>query len=173
MAPLARQVAGQFEQAHAALRVDADGGLVEQQNLRAVHDAAGEVEAALHAAAEARHGFAGAVGKADEVEHFLDAVAKRGAVHPVRAAPVGEVLGGGEIVVERDVLGHHAERLACTASVGAVSCPMTETRPAVGFRSPQMQLMQVVLPAPLGPSRPKISPGWAVKERSSTATTLP
>jgi len=36
-----------------------------------------------------------------------------------------------------------------------------------------MQWIVVVLPAPLGPSRPKISPGWVVKERSLTAVRSP
>src|SRR5688572_23417217 len=39
-----------------------------------------------------------------------------------------------------------------------MSCPSTNTRPALGVTIPQMMLIKVVLPAPFGPSRAKISP---------------
>src|SRR5262249_40507931 len=39
-----------------------------------------------------------------------------------------------------------------------MSCPSTSTVPVVGVTMPQMMLMRVVLPAPFGPSRAKISP---------------
>src|SRR5580704_16072329 len=50
---------------------------------------------------------------------------------------------------------------------------MMRTCPAVGVSRPEMQLMVVVLPAPLGPSSPKISPGLAENEMSSTAVSSP
>ena len=39
-----------------------------------------------------------------------------------------------------------------------MSCPSTVTFPSVGLTIPQMMLISVVLPAPLGPSNAKISP---------------
>ena len=39
-----------------------------------------------------------------------------------------------------------------------MSCPSTVTVPSVGLTMPQMMLISVVLPAPLGPSNAKISP---------------
>jgi hypothetical protein len=39
-----------------------------------------------------------------------------------------------------------------------MSWPSTVTLPVVGVTIPQMMLISVVLPAPLGPSRAKISP---------------
>src|SRR6187399_1585248 len=39
-----------------------------------------------------------------------------------------------------------------------MSWPSTVTRPAVGLTIPQTMLISVVLPAPLGPSKAKISP---------------
>ena len=39
-----------------------------------------------------------------------------------------------------------------------MSCPFASTVPLVGFTMPQMMLISVVLPAPLGPSSAKISP---------------
>src|SRR5262245_10288871 len=46
-------------------------------------------------------------------------------------------------------------------------------RPELGRRRPEMQLRVVVLPAPLGPKSPKISPGRAVKDTWATATRSP
>src|SRR5262249_1617027 len=51
------------------------------------------------------------------------------------------------------------------------SKPATRALPALGLSTVQSMRSVVVLPAPLGPSRPKISPGAAVKEASSTART--
>ena len=45
--------------------------------------------------------------------------------------------------------------------------------PSVGFKSPEMQPIDVDLPAPLGPKSPKILPGWAVNETPSTASKSP
>src|SRR5438477_468102 len=40
------------------------------------------------------------------------------------------------------------------------SCPSTRTRPASGKSRPESTFISVVLPAPFGPSSPKISPAW-------------
>ncbi len=45
------------------------------------------------------------------------------------------------------------------------------TVPAVGSSTPSITLMVVVLPAPLGPSSPTISPRPTVNETSSSAVT--
>jgi hypothetical protein len=47
------------------------------------------------------------------------------------------------------------------------------TSPLVGCNTPSIMLMVVVLPAPFGPSRPTISPGFTVNESSSSATIEP
>src|SRR6188472_3694601 len=44
-----------------------------------------------------------------------------------------------------------------------MSCPPTRTLPSLGLTIPQMMLISVVLPAPLGPSNAKISPRWMSK----------
>ena len=53
-------------------------------------------------------------------------------------------------------------RTSCGAT--RVSNPSTSTDPASGASSVQMMRRVVVLPAPFGPSSPKISPGCASKE---------
>ena len=47
--------------------------------------------------------------------------------------------------------------------------PQTATDPAVGASTPPNILMVVVLPAPLGPMNPKISPRPTLRVRRSTA----
>src|SRR6188508_1991606 len=53
------------------------------------------------------------------------------------------------------------------------STPRTDTSPPSGWRSPSRISTVVVLPAPLGPSRPKISPLATSKSMPSTAWTSP
>ena len=52
-------------------------------------------------------------------------------------------------------------------------CPSTSTSPASAASRPSRISIVVVLPAPLGPSRPKHSPGRTSRSRPSTAVTLP
>src|ERR1051325_5351937 len=53
------------------------------------------------------------------------------------------------------------------------STSATRTVPLVGSDSPAMMRMVVVLPAPLGPRKPKISPRSAVSDNRSTAVKSP
>src|SRR4029434_10173137 len=60
-------------------------------------------------------------------------------------------------------------RLSSTESVFR-SCPQIRIWPAVGGRIPAIVLSVVVLPAPLGPTSPRISPGWTSNDRFETAS---
>src|SRR5579863_1857620 len=53
------------------------------------------------------------------------------------------------------------------------SKPPTTARPEVGAINPHSTRMVVDLPAPLGPRKPKISPGWTSRFRSATAVKSP
>jgi hypothetical protein len=53
------------------------------------------------------------------------------------------------------------------------SWPLTTMRPAVGFKSPAIMRMLVVLPAPFGPRKPWICPGATLSDTPSTAVKLP
>src|ERR1039458_364165 len=55
----------------------------------------------------------------------------------------------------------------------AASKPATRALPSVGSSSPQSRRSVVVLPAPSGPTRPKISPWATDKSRWSTAVSSP
>src|SRR5712691_220006 len=51
--------------------------------------------------------------------------------------------------------------------------PSSHASPEVGLRRPSSSLTDVVLPAPLGPRKPKISPRGTVIDRPESATVLP
>src|SRR5450755_2709681 len=53
------------------------------------------------------------------------------------------------------------------------SKPPTTARPEVGAISPHSTLMVVDFPAPLGPRKPKISPGCTSRFKSATAVKSP
>jgi hypothetical protein len=54
-----------------------------------------------------------------------------------------------------------------------MSCPFTVAVPLVGFSNVESMFRVVVLPAPLGPRKPKISPCFTLKHILLTAFTLP
>src|SRR5690242_15222132 len=53
------------------------------------------------------------------------------------------------------------------------SWPANDAFPRLGRASPEMALKRVVLPAPLGPTRPRTSPSPIMKVTSETATRPP
>src|SRR4029077_13021325 len=55
----------------------------------------------------------------------------------------------------------------------AISSPLKRIEPAVAASAPEMQLKQVVLPDPLGPIRPRISPAFTSKETAFRAVKPP
>src|SRR5436305_4471706 len=64
--------------------------------------------------------------------------------------------------------------LARESTVALVtSWPLNRTRPAVGGCRPEITLNSVVLPAPLGPIKPVIEPGSALRCASLTAVMPP
>ena len=157
-----------------ALRIDADGRLVEDEQLRPVEEADGDVQAALHAARELLGPVLRPVGQADDLEELGDPVAQRPAAHAVELAEEDEVLAGGQVRVDRQVLGHVADGglgrgRARDRSAGRRRRP--RRRP--GVRRPQIIEIVVVLPAPFGPSRPYVSPGAISKPTPSTASRSP
>ena len=65
--------------------------------------------------------------------------------------------------------------MRCLTATGsrATSKPSTVTRPPVGFTRVVIAPIVVVLPAPLGPSSPKISPSRTAKSIPVTASGAP
>jgi len=93
----------------ARLGIDADGGLVAEEELRLVEQRGDEIEAALHAPGKRLHGIAAAVGKLDRLEGGGDAGLEFASAETVERAEEAEILLGAEVLVERDRLGHEAE----------------------------------------------------------------
>jgi hypothetical protein len=92
----------------------------------------------------------------------------------VEAAVEAEELRGGELLVQEGAVGDEA-RSADLAPAGSEerSCPSMLTDPEVGFKSPAMTRMVVVLPAPFGPRKPWISPGSTSRDTPATAVKEP
>ena len=84
-----------------------------------------------------------------------------------------DVLGGGPGVQEVEVLEDHADATPGRAQLGGpsavISWPSTTMRPAVGVSSMFTQRISVLLPAPLVPITPRISPAGTNRSTSSSA----
>ena len=62
---------------------------------------------------------------------------------------------------------------AATGPWPEMRMPSSRTSPLSGVTAPEMELKRLLLPAPLGPMRPRISPGWTSKLMSTLAATPP
>ena len=102
-----------------------------------------------------------------------DALALAAAAKPVGAGEEIQVLGDRELPVERELLRHVADALPGRRARGAQIEPATRSVPPVAGSRPQSMRNVVVLPAPFGPSRPKISPRRTSKLTWSTAVKAP
>ncbi len=78
----------------AGLRIEPDGGLVEEQHLGRMQQAARDLEPAPHAAREGLHQIVLAVVEPDHLEHFLAARGGADAVDAIELAMEAEVLLG-------------------------------------------------------------------------------
>ena len=154
--------------------VEARGGLVEEQHRRPVDERGGQVEPPAHAAGVGLGGPLGRLGQLEALEQLVRAHPRLLAGHVVELAHHLEVLEAGQVLVHRRVLAREADlrsqRRGVAHDVEArdrARCP----RPARS--SVVMTLTAVVLPAPLGPSRPRTLPLRAVKSTPQSARTDP
>ncbi len=92
-------------------------------------------------------------------DHAAGRLAPAAAGQAVDAGEEIEVLPDAQVAVERELLGHVAQpRSGRDRRPGRGRDPATRAEPDVGRSRPHIILNVVDLPAPLGPSRPKISP---------------
>ena len=103
------------------------------------------------------------VDMADRVDAIVDGIDGRHGLHPPH----------GDVFVERRFLENEADRLANVGTLRYDSYPATEALPADGRSNVLSMLRIVVLPAPLGPSKPKSSPSAISNETSLTASRAP
>ena len=108
-AALATAVAHLLQNALAAVDIEADGGLVGQQQARLVQQGAGQFQAPALAAAELAHLLVGAVGEADAQQGLGDARPCTLRVEPLQGAEVTQVLPRRQIQVQGRLLEHHAD----------------------------------------------------------------
>ena len=105
--PAARQPMDLVPEFAPRLGVDAGGGLVEQQQLRLVHDAGGERQPLLPAARQSARQLVAARRQAEFLERARDMLLDR--LQLVETRHEFEVLADREILVERELLRHVAD----------------------------------------------------------------
>ena len=110
-AALAVQLEHAFEDVVAALRIDAYGGLIQEEQLRLVHQSSGDVHAALHPAGEFLDRVVLAVGQRNDLQHIIDPLFELLAAQAVQAAEEIQVGAGAEGGVERQVLRHQPDQV--------------------------------------------------------------
>ena len=106
---LVAQAADALQDGVAALWVDRHRGLVKEDELGLVRDAAGNVETACQAARELSGAKLGKVAQADKVDRLVHQRAAALAVVDVEAAEIVDVFAHGELVKHRHLLWHHAD----------------------------------------------------------------
>ena len=156
-----------------ALRIDADRRLVEHEQRGLVDEAAAEVQPPLHAAAEILGEIVGAVAKLRDAERRIDRCRERVAARAIQLAEVRQVLARREVLVDRELLGHEPDRASRGFAVGREVVTGHAHGSARWRNTPHAIEMDVVLPAPFGPSKPKISPFVIVRSSDFTAARLP
>ncbi len=158
----------------AALRIEAERRLVEEQDLRRVQEAARDLEPPLHPAGELLHRRVAPLPELEQLEQRLRArraasraargTAPRGASGSPR--PSARCRGSGP--------GRRCRTAGGPGSDGSGGFePSSAIDPAVGRSRVVSIWIVVVFPAPFGPRNAKISPRATSKEMSLTAWTSP
>src|ERR1700675_2670625 len=88
----------------AALRIDADGRLIEQKNLRIVKQGRCQIQTPLHASAERFHFVTGAIRESDQVQDVVDCLLCLRTGERVKRCEKSQIVAGGKLVIERHIL---------------------------------------------------------------------
>src|SRR5580700_6137367 len=97
---LGLEVSDDAEELRGGVRIEARGRLVEDGDLRALHQNLGEAETLPHAAREGRDAFVGKFGKPDPLDRVGDALLTLGEPKADKTGGVAQIIGRGEVVVE-------------------------------------------------------------------------
>jgi len=113
-------------------RVEAGGGLVKEDHLRPAHERRGEVKAAPHATGVVLGHLAGGLGQVEPREQFGGALpcGARGQVQEL--ADHDQVLGAGQVLVDRGELAGQPNALAYLAGLRAHVEPVDPGGPRIG-----------------------------------------
>ena len=171
---------------------DAARRLVEQHDRRAVGDDAGQVDDAAGAGRQLAHELRPEGAEAEQLDelvdppaHLLLGVERRGQVQGGRQRVAhldlplegdGDRLLDGERGEQPGVLERAPEAAAGPGRAGlrsVMSVPPSTTAPPSAGVKPETTSNSVVLPAPLGPMMPTISPGATARSTRSTARMPP
>ena len=171
--PQLAQVADLVPHARAGLRVQPGRRLVEEEHARAVDDAEPDVEAAAHAAGVGLGRAIGGRRQLERLEHLVGAGHRR---RPCRGRTAGP---GSRARRGRSRPGRSNRPAARSRSGDGPPGDRGRGRrrppwrcPPVGLSSVASIRSVVVLPAPLGPRKPKISPASTVRSTPRTASTV-
>ena len=161
MAPPSRSCLQLFPQVGPVLRVKAGRRLVKEQHPRPVHDAERDLEPAALTAGVGADGPVGeaAVTQPEHLEQLRAAPAGAGGAEPVQAAGEQQVLPPGRVLVGAPELADVTDPPPDQRRLAPHVRPGDRASPASAGSSVVRMRRVVVLPAPFGPSRPKISPG--------------
>jgi hypothetical protein len=110
--PAAGQLGDEIPHRQPALRIQARGRLVEEDDRRLHHERGAEVQAATHAARVGSQRSVGRIGQLEALENVAGALLRDAGAEPIQASDHVEVLAAGEQLVERRVLAGHAHLLA-------------------------------------------------------------
>ena len=173
--PARAQLADDVAHQRPAERIEPRRGLVEEHQLAARSPAPGRARSRcsmplLYSRSLRSRG----VEQVDAREQRLGARVERAlAGMPEQPAVEAQQLAAGEPVLEAEVLGQEARRVARARAVADRRAEQRRARPRSAVTSPSSILSEVVLPAPLGPRKPKTSPRRTDRERSATASFAP
>ena len=169
---LARQVLDLLPQLGPCLGIEAGRRLVEEQHLRAVHQAHRDVEAALHPAGVRLDQPVGGLGERETLERRVHPPLQLGTGQPVELALEDEVLAAGRLGSKPCFWPTTPIAARTRRGSASTSRPATRALPASGRVSVVSTRTVVDLPAPFGPSRPKIVPASTDRLRPSSARTF-
>ena len=166
--PVTRQLREGAPELSPQHRIEPDGRLVEHQELGVAEERRAERDAGLLTAGEPSDDVSGQGHEVDGSEHLVDPLCRR--IEDPRE--VAEVLANGQIPVIPTAPGS-CRRRAARNEGAPPSSPRTRTVPDWMRCTPTIERISVVLPLPLGPSRPVTAPRRTVRVTSASARARP
>ena len=134
------------------------------------HERRRQLHALLVAERQRLDAVSGAVGQPEPLDPRVGRAAGRGRVHAVQPREEDELVTHAHLRVQPALLRQVADARAARRPTGT---PSKTTSPRSAASTPRMIRIVVVLPAPLGPTKPNIWPAPTVNDTPSSATTSP
>ena len=158
--------------AQLALHIQPQCRLVQEQNLGIGQQSTGDVQFSLHPAGIGLGGSVGLLFQFNQFQQLGRCVSPRPRETSGRGQPVTQMLPSGEKPIDGPLLRNIPDGLSHAIGIVTESNLKMRAEPEVGLSRVIRMRRVVLLPAPFGPSRPKISRYRPGNDRSSTARTL-